>query len=95
MLKRSVTLTGDDFNPSGTLTGGSRNKSSTVLSQLQELCEAEGQLHQHKEELKRVQHELDALQVDATKYVYLDLAKILLHGGTSVGWSVLVDNSTC
>ena len=65
--KRSVTLTGDDFNPSGTLTGGSRNKTSSVLTQLQELCEAEGRLQENVAALQQVQQELDTIQFEANK----------------------------
>lgn len=41
---RCVTLEGDDFNPGGTLTGGSRNNSGKLLARLHELAEAEAQL---------------------------------------------------
>jgi len=69
VLKRSVTLTGDDFNPSGTLTGGSRNRSSSTLSQLQELCEAEQRLRESETEMGVVRQELQDLQAEASKYV--------------------------
>lgn len=38
---RCITLDGDDFNPGGTLTGGSRNKGASVLARLHELAQAE------------------------------------------------------
>lgn len=48
-----VTLEGDVFNPSGTLTGGSRNKQGGMLSALHKLMEAEA-------DLKVAQAKLDA-----------------------------------
>lgn len=69
MLKRSVSLTGDVFDPSGTLTGGSRPKTASILAQLQELCEAEARLQEHNVALRHIQQELDAIQSEAAKYV--------------------------
>ncbi len=40
---RCITLEGDDFNPGGTLTGGSRAKGASVLARLHELAEAEAE----------------------------------------------------
>jgi len=39
--QRCITLQGDDFNPSGLLTGGSRANQASVLSGLHELAQAE------------------------------------------------------
>ena len=44
MSTRCITLDGDDFNPGGTLTGGSRAKGGSVLTRLHELAEAEAAL---------------------------------------------------
>ena len=41
---RCVTLDGDDFNPGGTLTGGSRPSGGSILARLAELAEAEAAL---------------------------------------------------
>lgn len=41
---RCITLEGDDFNPGGTLTGGSRSKGGSILSKLHELTAAEAEL---------------------------------------------------
>eukprot|EP00884_Botryococcus_braunii_P016555 jgi/Botrbrau1/3583/Bobra.0078s0035.1 len=48
---RCITLEGDDFNPAGTLTGGSRNTGSSVLAQLHALADAEAELAGHEEAL--------------------------------------------
>ena len=39
--QRCITLQGDDFNPSGLLTGGSRANQASVLAGLHELAQAE------------------------------------------------------
>lgn len=69
VLKRSVALAGDVFDPSGTLTGGSRPKTSSILAQLQDVCEAESKLQEHGTAIRQTQGELDAIQPEATKYV--------------------------
>ena len=45
---RCVTLDGDDFNPGGTLTGGSRAAGGSVLTRLVELTAAEADLASHR-----------------------------------------------
>ena len=45
---RCISLEGDDFNPSGTLTGGSRGRNLPVLARLNDLCDAEGHLSHHQ-----------------------------------------------
>ncbi len=58
---RCVTLDGDDFNPGGTLTGGSRNKNNSLLTQLHALAEAEAQLLERQTVFKAAQAEFQAL----------------------------------
>ena len=67
VLKRSVALAGDVFDPSGTLTGGSRPKTTSVLAQLQDLCEAEGRLQEQQATLRHVLQQLEAIQTEAAK----------------------------
>lgn len=67
VLKRSVSLTGDVFDPSGTLTGGSRPHTASVLAKLGELCEAEATLQQNEAELRAVEKELENIQSEAAK----------------------------
>ena len=67
VLKRSVSLTGDVFDPSGTLTGGSRPHTASILARLGELCEAEAALQQKETEHRQVQGELESIQSEATK----------------------------
>ncbi|KAI8976364.1 condensin complex subunit SMC2 [Trametes punicea] len=54
---RSVTLDGDVYDPSGTLSGGSAPSSSGVLLKVQELLEAEGNLHEARERLSVLERE--------------------------------------
>jgi structural maintenance of chromosome 2 len=56
---RCITLEGDDFNPGGTLTGGSRNKGGSVLARLHELAAAEEALVGAQAALA---HEVDSLR---------------------------------
>ncbi|XP_038075031.1 structural maintenance of chromosomes protein 2-like [Patiria miniata] len=65
---RTVTLAGDTFDPSGTLTGGARAKGSTVLAKLTELQDAESQLRQREQELSAVDKELSTLRGAADKF---------------------------
>lgn len=57
---RSVTLDGDVYDPSGTLSGGSAPSSSGVLVKVQDLQRAEQRLREATEVLQR-------LETDATK----------------------------
>ncbi|XP_030852161.1 structural maintenance of chromosomes protein 2-like [Strongylocentrotus purpuratus] len=64
---RTVTLAGDTFDPSGTLTGGARNNSSSVLRKLSELQEAEEALFVEQEKLNAVKKELTKIKGSADK----------------------------
>jgi structural maintenance of chromosome 2 len=44
---RGVSLQGDDYNPSGTMTGGSRGNNASVLARLEELNRVEEELERH------------------------------------------------
>ncbi|KAI1786116.1 condensin complex subunit SMC2 [Ganoderma leucocontextum] len=54
---KSVTLDGDVYDPSGTLSGGSAPNGSGVLVQVQELIEAEGHLTQAREKLVKLERD--------------------------------------
>ncbi|GAB1610309.1 structural maintenance of chromosomes protein 2-like [Argonauta hians] len=68
IMKRSVTLDGDSFNPAGTLTGGSRPQNSSILLKLQELTEVEKELADKKNLLSKIETELNSLQKMAGMY---------------------------
>lgn len=65
---RTVTLTGDTFDPSGTLTGGARAKGSTILAKLSELQDAETKLRAATKELRDVDAQLNTLRQSADKF---------------------------
>ncbi|BEJ15314.1 hypothetical protein CspHIS471_0410810 [Cutaneotrichosporon sp. HIS471] len=57
---RSVTLEGDVYDPSGSLSGGAAPSSSGVLVKVQELRSIEKQIAAHKRELDAASRELDS-----------------------------------
>ena len=54
---KSVTLDGDVYDPSGTLSGGSAPSSSGVLVRVQELLQAEGNLREAVQRLQQLERE--------------------------------------
>ena len=67
VMTRSVALAGDVFDPSGTLTGGARPKTSSILAKLGELFDCEQLLQGKEKELKQVIAQLQEIQKVATK----------------------------
>ncbi len=55
---KSVTLEGDVYDPSGTLSGGAAPNSSGILIKVQELRAIEKEINEHKASLQKVQAEL-------------------------------------
>lgn len=66
--RRCVTLDGDVFDPSGTLSGGARVKGGSVLVQLQELKQLEQQLQSSEAQLSQNLAELNSMQNAAENY---------------------------
>lgn len=69
IASRCVTLDGDDFNPSGTLTGGSRNKSNCILSHLHALAQYETDLKAHQMTLSDLSFQLAAINKEKAQYI--------------------------
>ena len=67
VMSRSVALAGDVFDPSGTLTGGARPKTSSILTKLEELFDCEQLLQEKEGELKQVVSQLQEIQKVAAK----------------------------
>jgi len=66
---RTVTLDGDIFDPSGTLTGGSRQSAgSSALVQVQQLNELKKELTHHEQELMKINKEIEGLKITAEKF---------------------------
>ena len=68
MNTRCITLEGDDFNPGGTLTGGSRGKGGSLLGKLHELTLAEGELQAHAAALQEAETSLQAMEAAAREH---------------------------
>lgn len=65
--KRSVTLEGDIFDPSGTLSGGSAQTSSTVLIKISEIEEQKSNQNQIQNELEQLEEEYNSMSDLAKK----------------------------
>lgn len=65
---KCVTLDGDVFQPTGTLSGGSRPQTASVLERLQALTAAKKELEQQQELLARIDEQLAAVQKSAENY---------------------------
>jgi structural maintenance of chromosome 2 len=68
VASRCVTLDGDDFNPTGTLTGGSRNKTNSILSQIHVLSQYEVELKAFQQKLVELKSELKKLNKGKSQY---------------------------
>ncbi|KAK9805921.1 hypothetical protein WJX73_005152 [Symbiochloris irregularis] len=60
--RRCVTLQGDDYDPSGTLTGGSRKQHGSVLARVKALAEAERELDVRVAALRKAEASLNGLE---------------------------------
>ncbi|KXZ47638.1 hypothetical protein GPECTOR_34g797 [Gonium pectorale] len=65
---RCVSLEGDDFNPAGTLTGGSRGARACLLARLEELRTASDTLAKAQAELAEVERQLAAMETSAREH---------------------------
>ncbi|XP_033028941.1 structural maintenance of chromosomes protein 2 [Lacerta agilis] len=68
IMTKTVTLDGDTFDPQGTLSGGARPQSASVLSKLQEVKDVQQELKAKEAELESIGKELGSLQGTAEKY---------------------------
>ncbi|KAJ8305459.1 hypothetical protein KUTeg_016004 [Tegillarca granosa] len=68
IMKKSVTLSGDSFDPAGTLTGGARASVSSILEKLQELKEVHDELNTKEQKLAQVEKELESLRKVSEKF---------------------------
>ena len=100
--QRCVTLQGDDFNPSGLLTGGSRPSGGGVLTNLHELSEAESKLRSLSSQLSEVEKRILTLSSAAREHKKLlqqlelkshalNLLKVRVEGSESAQLAVAVD----
>lgn len=68
VMTKTVTLGGDIFDPQGTLSGGARSQSVSVLSSLQELKDVRDNLNNKKSQLQETEQQLAGLKGVADKY---------------------------
>jgi structural maintenance of chromosome 2 len=68
VLKKSVTLDGDSFDPAGTLTGGARIQSNSVLLSLMELNNTNDALLATHQKLDQVDKELTTIRGQVAKW---------------------------
>ncbi|XP_066470739.1 structural maintenance of chromosomes protein 2 [Tiliqua scincoides] len=68
IMTKTVTLGGDTFDPQGTLSGGARSQSASVLSKLQEVKAVQEELKAKEAELQMIAEELAGLRGTAEKF---------------------------
>lgn len=68
VLKRTVTLDGDIFDPSGTLSGGSAQTASVVLINASEIEEQKANLDQIQNELNRLENDFNVMNELARRF---------------------------
>ncbi|XP_041357437.1 structural maintenance of chromosomes protein 2-like [Gigantopelta aegis] len=71
VMKKSVTLDGESFDPAGTLSGGARAQSGSILEKLQELKDVEDELHTKTQNLREVEQELENIKKTSEKFTQL------------------------
>ena len=81
---RTVTLEGDVYDPSGTISGGSKNNLGTTLAKLSELSAASDMLVEQKSRMSSVKAKLESMRAKSNEFEKminkLELAKAELAG---------------
>ncbi|GAM24797.1 hypothetical protein SAMD00019534_079720, partial [Acytostelium subglobosum LB1] len=68
---KTISLDGDEYNPSGTLTGGSRPSSGSILTHIKNLNEMRAKLSEQHGELQEVNTSLAQIKASSDKYKQL------------------------
>uniref|UniRef100_A0A671YH32 Structural maintenance of chromosomes protein n=1 Tax=Sparus aurata TaxID=8175 RepID=A0A671YH32_SPAAU len=68
VMTKTVTLGGDIFDPQGTLSGGARSQSASVLTSLQEVKDVRDNLNEKEAQLQDTERQLAGLKGTAEKY---------------------------
>ncbi|KXJ24162.1 Structural maintenance of chromosomes protein 2 [Exaiptasia diaphana] len=68
---KTVTVEGDIFDPSGTLTGGSKEKRKPILSKFDELIQAQNEIKNIENKLQKLKQEIENCKNVAVKYQQL------------------------
>ncbi|KAK2704127.1 hypothetical protein QYM36_017575, partial [Artemia franciscana] len=69
LRRRCISLEGDDFSPSGTLTGGSRGQGSKMLEELGLAMELRSTKEKKEEDFRRLDNELSKLKDSYNNYM--------------------------
>ncbi len=72
VLLNCVTVEGDLLNPTGLLTGGSRNKGSSVLKKLKAFSEAEMKVSELRDDIERCDRDIEKAKIERKKYTELE-----------------------
>jgi structural maintenance of chromosome 2 len=72
VLLNCVTVEGDLLNPTGLLTGGSRNKGSSVLKKLKAFSEAEMKVEALRDDIERCDRDIEKAKIERKKYTELE-----------------------
>ena len=97
---RTVTLEGDVYDPSGTISGGSKNQLGTTLTQLATLSDSTRALTDKSKELDQISATLASLKATADKFdklhTKLELSKAELEANkkhlSQTSFGVLIEN---
>ncbi|XP_054635145.1 structural maintenance of chromosomes protein 2 [Dunckerocampus dactyliophorus] len=68
VMTKTVTLGGDIFDPQGTLSGGARSQSASVLASLQEVKQVQSDLNEKEAQLRDTEQQLASLKGTADKH---------------------------
>uniref|UniRef100_A0A8C7ZMH7 Structural maintenance of chromosomes 2 n=1 Tax=Oryzias sinensis TaxID=183150 RepID=A0A8C7ZMH7_9TELE len=68
VMTKTVTLGGDIFDPQGTLSGGARSQSASILSSLQEVKDVQDSLSDKEAKLQDTERQMSSLKGTAEKY---------------------------
>ncbi|XP_037530912.1 structural maintenance of chromosomes protein 2 [Nematolebias whitei] len=68
VMTKTVTLGGDIFDPQGTLSGGARSQSASILSSLQEVKDVQDNLTNKEAQLQHIEKQLAGLKGTTEKY---------------------------
>ncbi|XP_024145248.1 structural maintenance of chromosomes protein 2 [Oryzias melastigma] len=68
VMTKTVTLGGDIFDPQGTLSGGARSQSASILSSLQEVKDVQDSLNEKEAQLQDTERQMSSLKGTAEKY---------------------------
>jgi len=65
---RTVTLDGDVYDPSGTISGGSKNNLGTTLAKLTELTTASTNVKEMQLKLQQINSQLNSMKVESRMF---------------------------